>query len=151
MENKKNIKNLIRIGIISMVLLLAGVFLNLLLERPSMKNRYTSQYSSKQTFVSFHKNVIPILDKHCSVCHGVDEEKYKSIKNSSQSKDLLRWQVGISGSIETIEQSQQLYNDLLSDEKDPTKNNLITYDLHPIGSHLLRAGLAKKIFRKHPS
>ncbi len=144
MMNKKNIKKPFGIGIIILILLLAGVSLNMLIENNPMLDGFTSAYSSKQTFASFNKNVVPVLDKHCSVCHGVDGEKYQNIKNSSQSSDLLRWQVGVSGSIETIQQRRQLYDDLLQHSTDSNKNNLVEYNIHPIGSHLLRAGLAKR-------
>lgn len=144
MVKKKNIKKPFWIGIIILILLLAGVSLNILIESNPMFDEFTSPYSSKQTFASFNENVVPVLDKHCSVCHGVDEEKYQNIKNSFQSSDLLRWQVGVSGVIETIQQSRQLYDDLLQNSTDSIKNNLVEYNIHPIGSHLLRAGLAKR-------
>ncbi len=144
MDKKKNTKKTIWISTIVLMLLLVGMFLNVLIERSPMALGFSSVKGSKETFTSFYKNVVPILDKHCSVCHGVDEEKYKNIKNSSPSSSLLRWQVGVSGRIETIQQGQQLYDDLLEEGAEHAGNNLVAYDIHPEGSHLLRAGLAKK-------
>ena len=144
MENKKNIKKTFWISTIALMLLLVGMSLNILVERNPLRGDLTSQYSSNQTFASFQKDVVPILNRHCSVCHGVDEEKYQNIKSSSQSSVLLRWPIGVSGRIETKHQVRQLYNDLLRNTNNPDKNNLVGYDIHPIESHLLRAGLSKK-------
>ncbi len=144
MMNRNKIKNLFWIGSIILMLLLVGVVLNSLIERNPILGEFTSKYTPVQTFSSFNKNIAPILDKHCSVCHGVDEIKYQNIKNSSQNFNLLRWQVGVSGSIETTQQSRLLYDDLLQNSTNIKKNNLVEYDTYPIESHLLRAGLAKK-------
>ena len=144
MNSKKNIKKPFLIITIVMIILLIGVSLNILIERSPVMGEFTIPISSEQTFTSFYKDVVPILDKNCSVCHGVDEEKFQNIKNSSQGSELLRWQVGVSGSIETRQQGRQLYDDLLQKNTDPNKYNMVEYDIHPIGSHLLRAGLAKK-------
>jgi len=144
MNNKKNIKKPIWIITIALIILLFGVSLNILIERNPIMGEFTLPISTKQTFASFYKNVVPILDKNCSVCHGVDEEKFQNIKNSSQSSELLRWQIGVSGRIETHQLGRQLYDDLLKDIRGPVKNNLVEYDIHPIESNLLRAGLAKK-------
>jgi|TARA_B100001964_G_C14260964_1_gene615478 hypothetical protein len=141
MENKKSVKKPLLISTLIIMLLLVGVFANMLLERNPLMGEFTSPNSSKQTFASFYEDVVPILDRHCSVCHGVNAEKYQNIKESAQSADLLRWQVGISGRIETIEQSRQLYDAFLQDS---SKNNVVEYGIHPIESHLLRASLAKE-------
>jgi len=130
--------------IIASILLLTGVVLNILIERIPVLDEFTSQYSPIQSYASFNKKVVPVFDKHCSVCHGVDEEKYKNLKNSSQSSGLLRWQVGSSGRIETNEQSKQLYDALLQETTDPEKRNLVEYNLFTIESPLLRAGLVKR-------
>lgn len=144
MEPKKNKKKSIWIIIIALMILLSGAFLNMLINGIPVMDKITSEYSPIKSFSSFNKEVIPILDKHCSVCHGINEEKYQNIKKSSQTSDLLRWQVGTSGKIETNQQSRQLFNDLLQERGSSKKNNLVEYDIHPIGSHFLRAGLAKR-------
>ncbi len=144
MENKKNIKKSFWITTITLMLLLVGMSANMLIEKDSIIVESILPNRSKSTFNSFYKNVVPVLDKHCSVCHGVDDIKLQNIKSSSQSAGLLRWQIGISGRIETVQQGQQLYDDLLQDSINYIKNNLVEYDIHPIESHLLRAGLAKK-------
>ncbi len=144
MKTKKNIKNQFRLVIIAMALLLLGASINIVLERTTAMDEFSLLNNSKQTFTYFNKNVVPVLNKHCSVCHGVNEGIYRNIKNSAQNSDLLKWLVGESGSIETNQQSRQLYDNLLKENADPDKNNLVEYDTHPIGSQLLRASLAKQ-------
>ncbi len=144
MDKQKNTKKTVWISAIVLMLVLVGAFLNVLIEKSPGLMEFSSANGSKDTFTSFYKNVVPILDKQCAVCHGVDAEKYKSIKNTSPSSDLLRWQVGVSGRIETIQQGRQLYDDLLEEGPGHAGNSLVAYDVHPEGSHLLRAGLAKK-------
>ncbi len=140
MENKKNIKNTFWITTIVLGLLLLGITANILIEKNSLRVVSASPNNLNRSFASFYKNVVPILDKHCSVCHGVEEVKFQNVINSSQSSNLLRWQVGVSGRIETVELGRQLFDDLLLSSPE---NNLVDYDKYPIESHLLRAGLAK--------
>lgn len=143
MKTKKNRKKPFWIVLIAMALLIVGASVNIFIERRG--TGYLSIFNgSKQSFTYFNKNVVPVLNKHCSVCHGVNEEKYRNVKYSPQNSDLLRWLVGSSGSIETNQQSRQLYNDLLQNNADTIINSLVEYDTHPVGSHLLRAGLAKR-------
>jgi hypothetical protein len=144
MNKKRNLKKLLLTSSIALLLLLVGASFNVMMERISMMGFFTSEYISKPTFPSFYKNVLPVLDKQCSVCHGVDEEKYRNIKNSSQSSGLLRWQVGASGSIETIEQGRLLYDDLLQNSTEQIIGSMVDYDTNPIESKLLRTGLAKR-------
>lgn len=137
---KKNIKRHLVIGILSVLLLMLGVFLNTMKERYSMPDVFTAHRSAQSGFTSFYSKVVPILDKYCSVCHGVGKEKYLNIKNSALSSDLLRWQVDPTGRIGSIQLGQQLFSDLFPENN---KSDLVDYDIHPIESHLLRAGLAK--------
>ncbi|MGL1887806.1 MAG: hypothetical protein OCD76_14920 [Reichenbachiella sp.] len=144
MDIKYDIKKPIWIASITVVILLIGVSINVVIDRDPLMYEFNLSYSPEHTFASFNTKVVPVLNKHCSVCHGVVEDIYQNIKNSSQSSGLLRWPVGISGRIETIQQGRQLYDDLLQRDLHPIKTNLLEYDIHPVGSHLLRAGLAKR-------
>ena len=105
---------------------------------------FPSLLNSSPGFAEFEKKVVPVLDRHCSLCHGVDEVKYQNVKKSSQGTDLLRWRVGVTGKIETFEQSKQLYNDLAGNPELKSQSNLFEYKIDPIESKLLRASLAKR-------
>jgi len=141
MENKKNIKRTILTIFIALILLVLGFSLNSILKRGPIISSFVSQNEIRPAFNSFYENVVPILDEHCSVCHGLNEEKYQNIKSSSSGADLLRWQTGGTGRVESIQLGQQLYDDLVIGNG---KHSFFDYETYPVESPLLRAGLAKK-------
>ncbi|HJO38011.1 MAG: hypothetical protein QGF21_00250 [Vicinamibacterales bacterium] len=57
--------------------------------------------SGRTAFAIFERTVVPVLNRRCSNCHGVDTATDALMRETSDNEHLLRWVVGDDGRIAT--------------------------------------------------
>ncbi|MCP4729169.1 MAG: hypothetical protein GY872_03745 [Roseibacillus sp.] len=91
----------------------------------------------------FCVDIVPVLERRCSSCHGVLQEESGILADSTQSKDFLRWPVNAGGRIKTRSRLRQTYDIVTArPESAATSSGFIDFVSDPGVSPFLRAPLA---------
>lgn len=64
---------------------------------------------SAQLFEAFRRDVVPVLDRRCSACHGVPQSTFAPFERSVEGRALLRWPVDDAGRASTPDQARIAY------------------------------------------
>lgn len=91
----------------------------------------------------FDTQVVAVLDRHCSSCHGVPLDAYRTLESGADSRALLRWPVDGDGRISTDELRSEAYERCSTRGSGPTDLVPIDRESPALGSRLLIAPLSE--------
>lgn len=97
----------VALGIAVLAVCLFVVALAWRLVGPSARNDSTA--SGRRAFAVFEETVVPVLNRRCSNCHGVDAATDALMRETSDNEHLLRWVIGDDGRIATPVQVELAY------------------------------------------
>ena len=136
--------NLLKMGLVLSIGL--AVVMIKLLAHPrgdAPPNQPPAELAGGSRYERFCIDIVPVLERRCSSCHGVLQEDFGERSDPIDSQDLLRWPVDAGGRIKSQRRLRQTY-DLVTARQDEAAASTAFIDFvsDPVASPFLRAPLA---------